>query len=182
MNLIYKTDHLLIRILQSSSADEVLDFYHRNRHIFELYEPMKPPGYYTPDYQQKLLNIEFNTFLKRKYIRFFIMEKNSDHIIGTVSFANILTFPYLSCIIGYKFDMAYQKKGLASEAVRKCIEIIFHELNIHRIEAYIMPENIDSIRFIKKQDFQFEGLCHKILEINGVWEDHFRFSLINPQT
>lgn len=182
MDFLYKTDRLNIKILQADSTAKVLDFYLRNRRVFEPYEPKKPPNYYTMDYQQKLISSEYHSFLNLKYIRFFIMEKNNPTlVIGTISFGNIQFFPYFSCVSGYKFDLDHQKQGYASEAMQKCISIIFNELKLHRIEAYIMPSNMTSIRFICRHGFRYEGVCYKQIEINGKWEDHLRYSLIHDK-
>lgn len=180
MNFEYETTRLFIRILQVDSCPEILDFYYRNRKIFEPYEPNKPLNYYTFDYQQKLISSEYYSFLNLKYIRFFIVEKqNPDYIIGTISFSNIQSSPYNSCTVGYKFDYHFQKQGYASEAMHKCIAVMFNELKLHKIEAYIMPNNSDSIRFINRQGFICEGISYKCIEIIGKWEDHLRYSLIN---
>lgn len=180
MNFEYETDRLLLKILQADSARQILDFYYRNKTIFEPFEPTKPYNYYTVEYQKKLTGYEYNLALHLKYVRFFVMEKNApDYIIGTISFSNIQLYPYLSCITGYKFDSVHQGQGFSSEAMHKCISIIFKELKLHRIEAYIMPKNTSSIRFIERQGFQYEGINYKQIEIDGKWQDHLRYSLIN---
>ena len=59
-----------------------------------------------------------------------------------------------------------------TEAVRETVRIAFEELDLHRIEANIMPRNRASLGVARKAGFYEEGLALKYLQINGVWEDH----------
>ena len=40
-----------------------------------------------------------------------------------------------------------------------------------------MPRNTASLRVVEKLELRNEGLAERYLEINGVWEDHFRFAM-----
>jgi ribosomal-protein-alanine N-acetyltransferase len=42
-----------------------------------------------------------------------------------------------------------------------------------------MPRNEASIQVVKKLEFEYEGLSRKMLQVNGVWEDHMRWVLLN---
>jgi ribosomal-protein-alanine N-acetyltransferase len=43
-----------------------------------------------------------------------------------------------------------------------------------------MPHNIGSIRVLEKAGFHKEGLSKKNVKINGRWEDHLHFAIVNP--
>jgi ribosomal-protein-alanine N-acetyltransferase len=43
-----------------------------------------------------------------------------------------------------------------------------------------MPRNLPSRRVVTKLGFVEEGLGRKYLKINGVWEDHLHYALLNP--
>lgn len=85
-----------------------------------------------------------------------------------------------SCILGYKLDKEEVGKGYITEALKVAIDIIFKEYNLHRIEAPVMPKNRSSINVLQKLGFTDEGVTKKMLKVNGVWEDHIRYSLLNP--
>ena len=102
-------------------------------------------------------------------------------IIGTLCFQNMIKEPYYSCCLGYKFSLKYQHLGYAQESLRKCIEIMFEEYHMHRLEAHIMQENQASLRLIERLSFQKEGVASSFARINGVWTDHLSYSLINPK-
>ena len=181
MKFFYETDRLYLKILDGSSAADVLRFFLLNREVFERSEALLPDNFYTVKFQRRTLEYEYNMCIKQTGIRFWVYEKTDPaHIIGTVCFRNIMRHVYQSCEIGYKFDQKYWHHGYAYEALSKCIYIAFYELNLHRIAAYIMPDNTASIRLAERAGFEREGMARKNALIRGVWEDHMVYSLIRP--
>lgn len=179
MRLFYETDRLYLKILRGDHAPEVLRFYMDNKDIFEQYEPKRPDNFYTEAYQRSLLNIEFNTAIKLSAIRFWVFQKNDpDRIIGTVCFHDIMHSVYSSCELGYKFDQRYWHNGYATETLDFCVDLIFSELNLHRIEARVMPSNTASCQLLERLRFVREGLSRKSIRINGKWQDHYAYSLL----
>jgi ribosomal-protein-alanine N-acetyltransferase len=45
-------------------------------------------------------------------------------------------------------------------------------LNLHRLQAAVMPWNAASIRVVEKNSFRKEGYSAGYLKIAGRWEDH----------
>lgn len=176
----YETDRLILQIISPNYAEQVLNFYENNMDIFEPYEPTRPDNFYTKSYQKALLTCEYNAVIKLQNVRFWVFKKDDpDKIIGTVSFSNIQPYIYSSCNIGYKFDKNYQHQGFALESLNKLIEVIFNDYNLHRIKAYIMPNNIPSKKLIERAGFTLEGIARKNIFIREIWEDHEQYSLIN---
>ena len=66
-----------------------------------------------------------------------------------------------------------------TEAVQKIIEFAFQEVKLHRIEGNVMPKNLASRAILKKCNFICEGISKKYLKINGIWEDHLHYVLLN---
>ena len=181
MKFSYETNRLLLKILDGSNANDVLRFYLTNREPFEQCEALRPENFYTEDYQRRVLNHEFNMCIKKAGIRFWIYKKTDPlHVIGTVCFRNIMRHVYQSCEIGYKLYELSWHQGYASEAVEKCIDIAFYELNLHRICAHIMPGNLASIRLAERIGFEREGVARKSAMVRGVWEDHVVYSILHP--
>ncbi len=181
MKFTYETDRLILRLLGEEEAPAVLQFYRKNRAVFEPYEAIHPEQFYTESYQRTLLNCELSLTLKHSLIRFYVFRReNPDEIIGTVCFRNIDRSTYYSCETGYRFSPAYWHKGYAREALAFGIQLMFEEFHLHRIEATVMPENTASIRLLESLAFQQEGIAREYALIQGKWEDHIRFALIRP--
>ena len=43
----YETERLLLKIIKPDQADAVLDFYMRDKELFEKFEPDRMPNFYT---------------------------------------------------------------------------------------------------------------------------------------
>ena len=177
----YETDRLFLKVLQQDSARSVLEFYKNNRKIFEPLEPPKDENFYTEKYQGKLLSAELKNFLAGKSVRFFVFAKDCpNEIIGTISFNAINRGAFHNCQIGYKFDKNKLHRGYATESVKKAVQIAIDEMNIHRIEAYILPDNIASVNLAKKVGFISEGMAFKYARLASGWHDHLRYVYIAP--
>ena len=146
----YNTKRLVLRVLKPDWAAEILDFYIRNQEYFEPWEPDRTAGFYTPEYQAKMLYYDYLAFEKGTQIRYWIFLKGYPHMpIGTVSFHNITHGVFQSCVLGYKIDHEYTHQGYCLEAVQSACTIMFTDYKLHRIEAMIHTHNTPSMNFIK---------------------------------
>ena len=177
----YETDRLVLKVLRPEAAPMVLDFYLRDQALFERYEPKRNENFYTTMYQQKQLRCEYNLAFQKASVRYYVfLKEDPNTIIGTVSIQDIKNAMYSSCQIGYKFSSQYHHKGYASEAVERIIDMVFCEMNLHRINAWVLPDNMPSIHLLQRMSFEWEGLCRGFLLLNGNWMDHLQYSLLNP--
>lgn len=181
MELEYRTSRLILRVLTPEYLREVLEFQLRNKVLFEKYEPTRPHNFYTLSYQQAVLKCELKLAMKMTTIRFYVFCKDDpDTIIGTVCLHDVIYSAYSCTEVGYKFDEAWQHMGYAKEALSKALEIAFYDLSLHRVFARVMPENKPSIHLLTSLGFAEEGIERQCIQIRGKWEDHIRFSYLNP--
>lgn len=179
MEYTIETDRLILKILDGSYSHQVADFLRRGRDLFEKYEAAKPEIYYTDMFQKNVLDNEYSAILSRRYLRYYVFKNNNPNIIiGTVSFGNVSDSPYHSSTIGYKFDPFFHHQGFALEAINATLKPAADYLRLHRLMAYIMPENEASIRLIESAGFSKEGLMKKSIKIKGQWEDHYLYALL----
>ena len=176
----YETQRLVLKILDESDADKVLDYYKRNKDFLGEWEPIREASFYETEYHREQLQSDTSSIETGNLLRLWIFNKeDKDKIIGAVAFNNIVRGAFLSCHLGYKLDKDELNKGYISEAIKKGIEIIFDEYKLHRIEANIMPKNKASLRVVEKLGFYNEGLAYNYLKIHGKWEDHVHMVLLN---
>jgi ribosomal-protein-alanine N-acetyltransferase len=60
--------------------------------------------------------------------------------------------------LGYRFMKKFWGHGYATEASERCLKYGFEELNVKRIIAKTMPENIGSIKVMQRLKMTFRGL------------------------
>lgn len=119
---------------------------------------------------------DYRNYLNGKSVNFGIFK--NDKLIGKVKISSIVLGSFRNGIIGYSIDEKEQGNGYMKEAVKLAIEYAFNELDLHRIEASAMIDNIKSQRVLKSCNFKELGLNEKYLFINGEWRDHITFYII----
>jgi [ribosomal protein S5]-alanine N-acetyltransferase len=98
-------------------------------------------------------------------------------IVGVVNLSQIFYGAFQNAYLGYYAHVDFAGQGLMSEGIRLGIGYAFSTLGLHRIEANIQPENVASLRLIKRLGFTKEGYSRRYLYINGEWLDHERWAL-----
>ena len=94
------------------------------------------------------------------------------NLIGQINLSGIIYGALRGGHIGYWIDQYYANRGYMTAAVNMLTDFAFTELELHRIEINIRPENEPSIRVAEKCGYIFEGLRPNYLHIDGAWRDH----------
>lgn len=110
-------------------------------------------------------------------IRFSMIERNSNEIIGTCGF-NSIDLDNAKVEIGYDIAKAYWGMGYAPESIKALIEYAFETLKINRIEAKVEPANVNSIKVLQKLHFTFEGKLRQYENSKGNFIDINIYSLL----
>jgi ribosomal-protein-alanine N-acetyltransferase len=79
--------------------------------------------------------------------------------------------------LGYVLARNYWNKGITTKAVALAIENAFKELDILRIEAFVDPENMASIRVLEKVGFKKEGYLKNYLVHRGIIRDRIVYGI-----
>lgn len=172
-------DNKEIRLLPAdpSMAGELLAYCLRNRSFLAPFEPKRTEEYFTEEHQRKLLESDDEAAKKDISYHFYIYIKG--RMIGMIGINGVARGPFQSAFLGYKLDGAYLNRGFMTAAVGEAVRYAFDELNLHRLEANVMPRNKASLRVLEKNGFTNEGTASEYLNINGVWEDHIHMVKLN---
>lgn len=165
-----------------SDAQKLFEYYQKNLPYLKRWFVDQPPGAYSLERLSDHLSRSRQNFAEEKEVKFFIYRKEDLQILlGELTFSNILKGGFLSCYAGYHLDEHQQGKGFMTEALNAGVDFIFRKIQLHRIEANIMPANIASQRVAGKAGFYKEGISARYLRINSRWEDHLRYVTFNPE-
>lgn len=181
MNLLFNGHTCYLRNLEVEDAEEMVQLLLRNRQYWAVFEPHHQDSYFTVSVQREKIRESIYQARENREYSFGIFEHGTNRMIGHISLYGIKRLPFLSGLVGYSIDEAAIGKGIATEAVQLVVTFGFEQLRLHRLEAYVSPRNIGSIRVLQKAKFQNEGLLHEFLYINGKWEDHFQFALLESE-
>jgi ribosomal-protein-alanine N-acetyltransferase len=102
----------------------------------------------------------------------------NNRLIGRVGMMNITRDAYQSAEITYRIFNPFWGHGYAQEAIEACLKLAFTELGLNRIEAYVEPVNIASIRAARASGFKKEGLARKKLFTRKAWRNVLVYSAV----
>lgn len=109
----------------------------------------------------------------------FIFAAASGALVGGLTLCNVRRGVTQSCTLGYWVGAKYAQQGYMTAAVRAVVPFVFDSLELHRLEAACLPTNTASIRLLEKTGFKREGLARRYLRINGAWQDHLLYALLD---
>jgi ribosomal-protein-alanine N-acetyltransferase len=66
-----------------------------------------------------------------------------------------------------------------TDALTGAVSFAFDSLRLHRVEAACLPGNDASRRLLQRVGFGEEGYARQYLKINGRWQDHLLFALLD---
>lgn len=181
MALIITTRRLWLCTLDESDAALVLAYYKKNQDHFRQAMPAYSRAFFTERFHYKTLYQQKNEMKEQRLFKFWIfLRDEGDQIIGDASLSNIVRGPLQAAFLGYKLDSSFEGMGYMREALEAIITFGFSTLHLHRIEANIMPANRRSLRLIRSLGFHRDGYTESYLKIDGSWQGHYRYSIINP--
>lgn len=175
----YETKNLILRSSDIEDLQVLKNYLLENQDFMKEWSPTTDSSFYENENLEKIIFDEIKQNENKSALKLHLFLKKENKLIGSISLSNIVYGPFLSCFLGYKLHKDYLKNGYMSEALEKIINIAFDEFKLHRIEANIIPKNIASQKLVQKFGFENEGLSKKYLKINGVWEDHYHYVLLN---
>lgn len=111
-------------------------------------------------------------------LSYFLVRKSDQTLVGGITVSRMLRGVAQSCSIGYWVGEPFTRQGYMSEAVTGLYREIFETMQFHRIEAACLPNNDASIKLLEKIGFQREGYARGYLKIDGRWQDHLLYSLL----
>lgn len=173
------TKRLILRTSDESEAADVLDFYKRNSADIEKTEPISFDDFYTLRFHRTVLKTEHAMIERGQMLRFWLYLSCDPHqLIGTISFHNIRRGDFSDASVGYKIDRSFRRMGYCREALLSGIDFMMRDYSIHRLYAYVLPDNIPSINLLTSLGFVREGLLRNNIRIAGQFRSHYIYSLI----
>ncbi|MGN7478443.1 GNAT family N-acetyltransferase [Solibacillus silvestris] len=167
-----------LRTFTPSDAKALAKLLGDNKLYWSTYEPLHREEFYTEEAQYKKILESLHLLQSNREFSFGVFHNDTGQLIGHISLYSIKRLPYSSGFIGYSMDQGFIGRGIVTEAVHLVMEFAFLTINIHRIEAYVAPQNKASIRVLEKSGFTREGLLRELLFINGKWVDHYMYAIL----
>jgi ribosomal-protein-alanine N-acetyltransferase len=174
-----------LRIESAAVRHAVLhpSFFTRNRELFAPWDPPRPAGLESREYWERQLEQALAAFAEGREARFVVLERAAlePRLIARANFTQIFRGPFQSCVLGYQIDRDFEGKGLMREALAACVDFMFGEFRLHRVQAAYRIENTRSARLLAGLGFESIGVARDYLYVDGAWRDHVLVALNNPR-
>ncbi len=158
------TKRLILRRMTSKDAETLFKFWSDN----EVTKYMNMNSFVNIEQASYMINFLNNLFKNKEGIRWGIIRKKDNTLIGTCGF-NTWVKRSSRGEIGYELGQEYWGKGYATEALKEVIRFGFEETLLNRVDAYVVPEATRSIRVLEKLDFSKEGTLREY----GYWNNRY---------
>lgn len=86
--------------------------------------------------------------------------------------------PHASVELGISLAPTHQGQGLAREALRAVLGVVFGELGRHRVQASADPRNTASLALLRALGMRQEAHFRESLYLHGEWVDDAVFGLL----
>ncbi len=157
------------------------DLRERSRAFLTPWEPVWPKDDLTRSaFRRRLRRYERDLKDDLAY-PFFVFDGATDQLVGGLTLSGVRRGVTQSCSVGYWVAEPFKRRGYTRSALRTVIPYVFNELLLHRLEAACLPHNTASRALLTQLGFNEEGYAKEYLKINGTWQDHVLYALLEQE-
>ena len=99
-------------------------------------------------------------------------------LLGAITLDGIRRGPAQMGTLGYWVGAPFARQGYMREAIGAVVGHAFGPMDLSRIEAACLPENVASRGALESCGFKYEGVAQSYLQINGRWRNHVLYSIL----
>ena len=171
---------VMLRPLRADDWDAWREVRVRCRVWLERWEPRPDPGSIDPAVDREAFRSRCGAWDRQRHFDaaygfgLFLLD---GRFAGEVSLGSVQRGPFQMGYVGYWIDEALAGCGYVPEGVVLIMQHAFDALQLHRLEAAIVPRNTASRRVAEKLGLRDEGTAVRFLQIQGVYEDHIRYAI-----
>jgi aminoglycoside 6'-N-acetyltransferase len=178
MSFQLETERLILRPFLDEDLDAFLDY--RNDPSVALHQSWSIP-------YSRQQGIDFLNEMKKSrpgeagvWYQIAIELKVNGALIGDCVFCLLQEEPQ-QAEIGYSLARAYQGQGYASEAIRRLLDYLFDDLELHRVRAICDVENHASARLLERVGMRCEGHFIESFWIKGRWSSEYWYAVLRRE-
>jgi ribosomal-protein-alanine N-acetyltransferase len=166
------------RLVTLDDAPALAELLRANREFLAPYEPLRSDSYCTEEGQLAVVQDSLSRCEQGTALPHVILD-DSGRVIGRITLNGIVRASFQSCSVGYWVGAAFNGRGFATAAVREIVRVAFEELDLHRVQAETLLDNVRSQRVLERNGFVRYGMAPRYLKIAGRWQDNIMYQLLN---
>ncbi len=108
----------------------------------------------------------------------FLYRRDDNALLGAITLDNLRRGPAQAGTLGYWIGQPFARQGYMAEAIEAMVHHAYERLDLSRIEAACLPENVASRGLLERSGFKYEGVAQSYLQINGRWRTHVLYAAL----
>lgn len=167
-------DTYYMRAYRPSDKKDYFDYLHNEDVIRYIPEECIPR---TMERAAEEVQYVMDLFNHRRSVYWAIALKKNDRLIGSCGF-NYWSRDHHRAEISYDLAKEYWGRGVISHAVQKVSSFGFYKMQLNRIEATVIPDNIGSIKVLENNGYIKEATLREQKLLHGEFRDAIMYSLL----
>ena len=168
------------RLIKLDDAESLARLQTANRGYLAPWSPLQGDRYFTEDGQREVLVRDLAAYELGGMLPLAIVDAGGA-MCGRINLNSIVRGAFQSASVGYWVSESRIGRGLASAAVADVIGVGFGKYRLHRLEAATLLHNTPSQRVLARNGFRPFAVSEAYLKIDGRWQDHILFQLLNKE-
>lgn len=106
----------------------------------------------------------------------FLLRREDEVLVGAITLDNIRRGPAQDGTLGYWIGAPFARQGHMRAAITALTHHAFDVLDLSRLTAACLPENVASRGVLERCGFKYEGVAQSYLQIAGRWRNHVLYA------
>ncbi|MFD0988379.1 GNAT family N-acetyltransferase [Methyloligella solikamskensis] len=176
---VIRTDRVMLRTPQMADYPAWAELRAGSKEFLAPWEPLWLPDELTRASYRRRVRHYLRDLREDVGYALFVFTADGEELLGGITLCNVRRGVTQACTLGYWIGEPHARKGYMTAAVRAVIPFVFDSLELHRLEAACLPHNLASKRLLERTGFRREGFARRYLRINGAWQDHLLYALLD---
>jgi ribosomal-protein-alanine N-acetyltransferase len=170
-------DRIFLRLPERADYEAWASLRAGSRGFLVPWEPIWPPDALSrANFRARIARYTEDWRSDQAY-NFFIFT-HDEALVGGIGLSNVRRGVSETASLGYWIGEPHARQGYMTAALPLVLDFAFERLRLHRVEAACLPTNVPSRALLLRAGFQEEGHARQYLCIEGKWQDHLLFAIL----
>ncbi|MCH8467468.1 MAG: GNAT family N-acetyltransferase [Roseinatronobacter sp.] len=171
-----ETERLILRLPQHADFRQWAELRRHSAGFLTPWEPTWSDDHLTRRAFTNRVSWAARCYRNDTALPLFLIRKGNDSLVGAITLDNIRRGPAQAGTLGYWVGAPFVRQGYMREAIGAVVHHAFTVMDLSRIEAACLPENVASRGVLERAGFKYEGVAQSYLQINGRWRNHVLYA------
>ncbi|MCP5074544.1 MAG: GNAT family N-acetyltransferase [Rhodobacteraceae bacterium] len=174
--VVIEAEHVTLRMPVMADHLEWVRLRREGAEFLKQWEPVWSPDHFSKRAFNNRVFWARKTYESGKGLPLFIIRRDDQVLLGAITLDNIRRGPSVTGTLGYWIGSEYARQGHMTDAINAVVHYAFTHLDLSRLEAATLPENMASRGLLEKTGFKYEGVAQSYLQIAGRWRTHVLYA------